>query len=129
MSDEDRRSRASEMFETINGFAAPEPTDFFQESSLDQVFGDVWTRPGLTRKERRWITLTTIAMTGAQMAMDVHIRSALSSGDIDRDEMAEFAAHFAHYAGFPIASRFYTAFMRIAAELDASEATGRVEAD
>lgn len=120
MSDETRRARASEMFETVNGFAAPEPTDFFQQASLDQVFGEVWARPGLTRKERRWITLTTIAMTGAQLAMDVHIRSALATGDITREEMAEFAAHFAHYAGFPIASRFYTAFMRIASELDAA---------
>ena len=118
MSDETRRSRANEMFETINGFRAPEPTDFFGEASLDQVFGEVWTRSGLTRKERRWITLTTIAMTGAQMAMDVHIRSALESGDISQEEMTEFSAHFAHYAGFPIASRFYTAFRRIASELD-----------
>ena len=122
MSDDARRARAKAMFEEVNGFTAPDPPDFFQETTLDHIFGDVWTRPGLTRKERRLITLTTIAMTGAATAMDVHVRSALQSGDITREEMGEFAAHFAHYAGFPIATQLYTTYQRIAAELDASEA-------
>ncbi|MCR9098095.1 MAG: carboxymuconolactone decarboxylase family protein [bacterium] len=121
MSDDARRSRAKAMFEEVNGFPAPDPPDFFQETTLDHIFGDVWTRPGLTRKERRLITLTTIAMTGAATAMEVHVRSALESGDLSREEMGEFAAHFAHYAGFPIATQLYTTFQRIAAELDAAE--------
>ena len=121
MSDDARRSRAKAMFEEVNGFPAPDPPDFFQETTLDHIFGDVWTRPGRTRKERRLITLTTIAMTGAATAMEVHVRSALQSGDLSREEMGEFAAHFAHYAGFPIATQLYTTFQRIAAELDAAE--------
>ena len=118
MEDVEKRKRAKAMFREVNRFPASDPPDFFQETSLDHVFGDVWTRPGLTRKERRWITLTTVAMTGAQPAMDIHVRSALESGDITREEMGEFASHFAHYAGFPIATVFYTAFMRIAAEIE-----------
>ena len=117
MADE-RRERAKAIFEEVNCFPAPEPTDFFTEATLDHVFGEVWTRPGLTRKERRWITLSAIAMTGAEMAMGVHIRSALTSGDITREEMREFVAHFAHYGGHPLAASFYTTFMRIAAELE-----------
>ena len=117
MNDESKRDRAKRTYEEVNQFPAHEPPDFFQEASLDHIFGEVWSRPGLTRKERRWITLSTIAMTGAQTAMDVHVRSALVSGDITREEMSEFVAHFAHYAGFPIATQLYTTFMRIAGEL------------
>jgi 4-carboxymuconolactone decarboxylase len=117
MSDDSRRARAKRIYEEVNQFPAPQPPDFFQEVSLDHIFGEVWTRPGLTRKERRWITLSTIAITGAQTAMEVHVRSALVSGDITREEMSEFVAHFAHYAGFPIATQLYTTFMRIAGEL------------
>ena len=122
MSDDEKRARAKAIFEEVNGFPAPEPPDFFQETSLDHIFGEVWTRPGLTRKERRWITLTTIAMTGAETALTVHVRSALTSGDITREEMLEFAAHFAHYAGYPIATGLYTTIQRISAELDATDA-------
>ena len=120
MSDTEKRARAKAMFEEVNGFPAPDPPDFFQETTLDHIFGEVWTRSGLTKKERRWITLTTIAMTGAETAMGVHVRSALASGDITREEMAEFAAHFAHYAGFPIAAQLYQTIRRVAAELDAA---------
>ena len=121
MSDETLRARGKRSFHEVNQFPAPEPSDFFQEVTVDHIFGDVWTRPGLTRKERRWITLTTIAMTGAQTAMDVHVRSALQSGDIAVDELREFAAHFAHYAGFPLAAGFYATLTRIAAEIGADE--------
>ena len=124
MAGHSKRERAKTEFEEVNQFPAGEPPDFFQETSLDHIFGEVWTRPGLTRKERRWITLTAIAMSGAQPAMDVHIRSALASGDITHDEMSEFAAHFAHYAGFPIATSFYMAFKRIAEDLDRGEEPG-----
>ena len=118
MADDPKRARAKAMFEEVNRFPASDPPDFFQQTSLDHIFGEVWTRPGLTRKERRWISLTTIAMTGAQPAMEIHVRSALESGDISREEMGEFVAHFAHYAGFPIATALYTTLMRVAAELD-----------
>jgi 4-carboxymuconolactone decarboxylase len=128
MTETSKRDRAKAMFREVNQFPASDPPDFFQETSLDHIFGEVWTRPGLARKERRWITLTTIAMTRAQPAMDIHIRSALQSGDISREEMGEFAAHFAHYAGFPIATVFYSAFMRIAGELDKSTATATEDA-
>ncbi len=117
---ESKRAVAKKIFEEVNGFPAPEPTDFLQEVSLDHIFGEVWTRSTLTRKERRWITLTAIAMTGAQPAMDIHVRSALATGDISREEMAEFVAHFSHYAGFPLGSQIYTSFMRISSELDAA---------
>ena len=53
--------------------------------------------------------------------MGVHIRSALSTGDITREEMSEFCAHFAHYGGFPLAAQFYGTFMRIAEKLDATD--------
>ena len=83
MSD-DVRARAKEVWQDVNQFSAPEPADAFLEATLDQVFGRVWSRPGLTRKERRWITLTSIASAGAVLPLEVHVRSALESGDIAR---------------------------------------------
>lgn len=116
--DEAKRARARETYREVNGFEAMEPGDVFLEQTLDRVFGEVWTRPALTRRERRLITLATIAMTGAPTAMEVHVRSALASGDLTLDEMVEIATHFAQYAGFPLATGLYTTAQRIAAELD-----------
>ena len=116
--DETKRERARETYRAVNGFEAMEPGDVFLEQTLDRVFGEVWTRPALTRRERRLITLATIAMTGAPTAMEVHVRSALASGDLSLDEMIEVATHFAQYAGFPLATGLYTTAQRIAAEIE-----------
>ena len=112
------RDRARKVWEEVNQFPALEPSDDYVGMTLDHVFGDVWTRPGLTRKERRWITLTAIVCDGVQGALDVHLRSALQSGDITRDEMLEFSIHFAHYAGWPRSSQLYATVTRIANELE-----------
>jgi 4-carboxymuconolactone decarboxylase len=120
MSDE-LRARAREVWEEVNLFPAPEPSDGFMEATVDQVFGRVWSRPGLSRKERRWITLSAIASQGAVGPLEVHVRSALTSGDIQLEEMQEFALHLAHYAGWPLTSQLYTTIVEIAAELESKE--------
>ena len=114
----DIRERAREVWAEVNRFKAPEPADPYLEATLDQVFGRVWSRPGLTRKERRWITLSTIAMAGVAGALEVHVRSALESGDISREEMLEFTLHFAHYGGWPLSSQLYATILRVSRQLD-----------
>ena len=59
-----RRAAGEAMFEEVNGFAAPAPGHPFIDMTVDHVFGEVWTRPGLTRKERRWIAITGVASAG-----------------------------------------------------------------
>ncbi len=121
-SDDPNRARAREAYRGVNGFEAMEPGDVFLEQTLDRVFGEVWTRPALSRRERRLITLATVAMTGAPTALDVHVRSALTTGDLTVDELVEVATHVAQYAGFPLATELYTRARRIAGELETERA-------
>ena len=88
----------------MNGFEVPDPTadSPLFELTVDHVFGEIWTRPGLTRKERRWIgAATSVAAASADQALKIHVAGALSSGDITISELREFVAHFAVYQGFP----------------------------
>ncbi len=101
-----RRAAGEAKFEEVNGFAAPAPGHPFIDMTVDHVFGEVWTRPGLTRKERRWIAITGVASAGAEMALRVHVGSALRSGDITVDELREAVTHFAVYQGYPRATVF-----------------------
>jgi len=99
--DDTRRQAGRAMFEEVNGFPAPESDLPLIEMTVDHVFGEVWTRPGLTRKERRWIAITAVASAGAETALRVHVGTALGSGDVTIDEMREAVAHFAVYQGYP----------------------------
>ena len=117
---DDEANRAREMYREVTTLEPLAVDDAYPEVTLDAVFGKVWTRPGLTRKERRWITLSVAAMTGSEAAIVSHLRAALVSGDISREEMMEWVVHFAHYAGWPLSANAYVTFRKITAELDAA---------
>jgi 4-carboxymuconolactone decarboxylase len=76
-----------------------------RDAARDRVFTDVWARPGLTRRERRWVTLVCVGFATDQQAMDEQVFAALNSGDITLTEMLEFILHFAVYCGWPKGSR------------------------
>ncbi len=88
----------------------------FEASMFPHVFGEIWIRPGLTRKERRWISLTCAATSGTTLAVEAHIRGALTSGDITLDELNEWVLQMAQYAGWPTAAVVETTVRKIAHE-------------
>ena len=105
MTEDERWERGAEEFTAVTGFPAPAPgDDYVADVVINQVFAEIWTRPGLARKDRRWIAITCACMSGAPMAMEIHLGAALSSGDITIEELREFIVHFAVYAGHPRAT-------------------------
>ncbi len=105
MTDDERWERGAEIFSEVTGLPAPSRgDDYVADVVIDQVFAEIWTRPGLTRKERRWISITCACMTGAPLAMETHFGAALRSGDMSVEELREFIIHFAAYAGHPRAT-------------------------
>ncbi|ONH58737.1 carboxymuconolactone decarboxylase [Frankia sp. CcI49] len=83
----------------------------------DFVFGEVWSRPGLSRRDRRWVTLTCVAAADAPGPIDDHVYAALNSGDIDLPAMLEFVLHFAVYCGWPKASHLEGVIARMSARI------------
>jgi 4-carboxymuconolactone decarboxylase len=73
---------------------------------IDFVFAEVWSRPGLSRRDRRFVTLACVAAADADQPLVDHVYAALNSGDVSIAEMREAVLHFAVYAGWPKASRF-----------------------
>ena len=101
--------------------APPPMTPYLAQGVVDSVFGELWDRPGLSRRDRRWITLACVGAAAVDTPIDQHVYAALASGDITRDEMQEFVLHFAYYAGWPRASALELAYFRSVERLDAEE--------
>ena len=80
----------------------------------------MWARPGLSRRDRRFVTLTCVCASESVGDMNDHAYAALASGDITYDELLEFVLHFAVYCGWPRGSEAEGAvrsqFARLAAE-------------
>ena len=71
----------------------------------DVVFGDVWERPELPKRDRSLITVAALVALNRVEQLPIHLRRALDNG-LTRDEIAEAITHLAFYAGWPNA---YTA--------------------
>jgi 4-carboxymuconolactone decarboxylase len=74
----------------------------FQQLATDFAWGTIWTRPGLDRKIRSFITLTCLATKGEYEEMRGHIRGAINNG-ATKEEICEVFLHIAAYCGLPVA--------------------------
>ena len=64
------------------------------------LFGDVWTRPGLSPRDRSLITVAALISLGRTDQLRGHLMRALDNG-VTRDEISEMITHLAFYAGWP----------------------------
>ncbi|MCX4096806.1 carboxymuconolactone decarboxylase family protein [Nocardia sp. alder85J] len=102
-----RSERGRHEFRDVMTFDAPPDTSPATANGLiDFVFAEIWTRPGLSRRDRRFVTLPCVADADAEQPLIEHVYAALNSGDLSIVEMRETVLHFAVYAGWPKASRF-----------------------
>ena len=73
------------------------------ELSIDHVFGSLWTRPGLNRRDRSLITLGALIAMRATDELRFHMPIALRNG-LTVEEIEEVVYHLTGYAGFPAAN-------------------------
>jgi 4-carboxymuconolactone decarboxylase len=67
------------------------------------LFGDVWERPGLSKRDRSLITVATLVAGYRTNELPFHLKRALENG-VTQDELVELITHLAFYAGWPPAS-------------------------
>ena len=110
---DERDRHDAETFEAVMTFAAPPPVSpYVGAGVLRLVFGELWDRPGLTRRDRRMITLASVNASDADGPIESHVFAALNSGDITPDEAREIVLHLAVYSGWPKASRLEGVIMQ-----------------
>jgi len=67
------------------------------------LFGDVWERPGLSKRDRSLITVATLVALYRTNELPFHLKRALRNG-VTKDELIEVITHLAFYAGWPSAN-------------------------
>ncbi len=73
------------------------------ELSNDVLFGDVWERPGLSKRDRSLITVATLIALYRTDQLRGHIGRALDNG-VTKEEIGELIMHQAFYGGWPVAA-------------------------
>ena len=66
------------------------------------LFGEVWERPGLSKRDRSLIVVATLIALGRERQLVGHLERALNNG-VTKNEISEIITHLAFYAGWPSA--------------------------
>ncbi len=72
------------------------------ELTDEVLFGDVWERPQLSKRDRSLITCAALVATGKTEQMSFHFPRAIENG-VTREELVELITHLAFYVGWPSA--------------------------
>ena len=89
-----------------NSSAAREALRAFAPKLVDLtdnvLFGDVWERKGLSKRDRSLITCATLIALNRTEQQVGHFQRALNNG-VTKDELLEVITHLAFYGGWPVA--------------------------
>ena len=84
----------------------------FQDLITRYAWGEIWSRPGLDRRTRSFITLTALVALGREEELAMHVRAALGNG-LTSDEIGELLLQCAVYCGVPAANGAFAVAQRV----------------
>ena len=70
------------------------------ELTVDYLFGEIWSRPGLPLRDRSLVTVAVLCANGQEPQLRGHLEGALNLGH-SPSALKEVMIHVAHYAGWP----------------------------
>lgn len=100
--------------EKADDFTAP-----FQKMVTEFAWGDIWTRPGLERKQRSMLNLAMLTALNRPHELKLHVKGAINNG-VTRAEIQEIFLHAAVYCGIPAALDAFKTASEVFKELDAA---------
>jgi 4-carboxymuconolactone decarboxylase len=125
-----REKRAAEVLHQMlpadiaDAMAAKQPSSRFggemTRLATENAYEQLWTRPGLSLRDRSMVTIAMLIGLGNERELKVHIRSGLRNG-LKPQELEEMVYQATAYAGFPRASDA----MAAASEVIAEQAAGK----
>ncbi len=89
----------------------------FQTFITEGAWGSVWSRDGLSRRDRSLITLALLAAGGHWDEVAMHVRATANTGATP-EEVREAMLHVAVYAGVPAANHALKIIKQTYAEME-----------
>ena len=89
------------------------------ELSTEYCWGRIWSRPGLSRRDRSLINLAMISALNRPHELRIHVKAALANG-VTREEICEVFLQVAIYCGVPAGIDSVRIAREALAEVDAA---------
>ncbi|MEO6793080.1 MAG: carboxymuconolactone decarboxylase family protein [Mycobacterium sp.] len=124
--DELRRTGLDKMNEVYAWEMPDMPGEFFALTA-DHLFGRIWTRSGLSMRDKRLITLAVVTALGQKDLAGIQVNAALHNGEMTEDELREMVIFITHYVGFPLGSVLNSVVEQVVGKRSKAAAAGQGE--
>lgn len=101
----DARTRGLDMMSKVYGFDMQDGPGAHFAYTADHLFADVWSRPGLSIRDRRLLLLGALTAQGLVDVAEIQIGAALHNEELDEDQLKEIALFLCHYVGWPLGTK------------------------
>ena len=101
----EQRRIGLEKMEQVYGFDMTDGAGDFFAITADHLFADIWTRPGLSDRDRRLLLIGLLAGSGGHDVLTIQIPAAYAAGELDDEQLREIVIFLCHYAGWPNGAR------------------------
>ena len=100
-----KRRVGLEKMEEVYGFDMTDGAGDFFGITADHLFAEIWTRPGLSDRDRRLLLIGLLAGSGGHDVLTIQIPAAYAAGELDDEQLREIVIFLCHYAGWPNGAR------------------------
>jgi 4-carboxymuconolactone decarboxylase len=121
--DELRRKGLEKMNEVYAWEMPDVPGEFFA-LTVEHLFGRIWTRPGLSMRDRRMMLIAVLTTLNQEELLEVQVNAVLQNEELAREELREMAIFLTHYVGFPLGSKLDGVIKRVTAKRKKAAAEG-----
>ncbi|MDQ2651356.1 MAG: carboxymuconolactone decarboxylase family protein [Actinomycetota bacterium] len=106
--DPERRRIGLEVMSQVYGWEMTDGDGDFFAMTADHLFAEVWTRPGLSFRDRRLVLIGLLVGRGLHDVVGLQVEAALGNEELSDDELREIVILLTHYAGWPDGAKLNT---------------------
>ncbi|MFF0545041.1 carboxymuconolactone decarboxylase family protein [Nocardia thailandica] len=116
---DDARTRGLDRMQEVYGWRPPEIDSAHFATTVDHLFADIWTRPGLSDRDRRLLLIGALTAQGRMETIEIQLQGALHNTEFTEEQLREIALFLCHYVGWPNGTRLDAAISTVTQRLSA----------
>lgn len=105
---DDARARGLARMKEVYGWQPPDIDSAFFTTTVEHLFAEIWSRPGLSDRDRRLLLLGALTAQGRMETAEIQIHAALHNKELTEEQLREIALFLCHYVGWPNGTRLDT---------------------
>ncbi|MFM9378314.1 carboxymuconolactone decarboxylase family protein [Gordonia sp. VNK21] len=105
-----QRKRGVDKMSEVYGWEMSDGPGLHFAHTADQLFAEVWTREGLSMRDRRLLLLGALAGSGQTDVAEIQAGAALTNGELTAEQLEEIALFLCYYVGWPVGTKLNMIF-------------------